>query len=377
MVTLHDVRWGEYLDYEGPWFPGDVPYVMPSNPTEADRAIAVLGSTESGHLDAVNMYDRCIVSTGLIQFCEAVQQSTSALLGAIVTASGGSVVDVPILAHQLAACGASFAKNANGRWRFLLDSFGEVNTLAYQQTLFLQNSTGKKGSWNDDSKAYAKQWVVTLATVLEGETAQKVQVDFTLARLMGFVLPEALAQVFRTQPGQAPPAPVDEWEAALRAAYLSFAANNPSIANRMVEQFFANTMSLKSKDICIGLLKQLTFGPKITIYPARYNAIRPVLETLFHIDLPDFAQELQMWQLDANIDPNAPSDQRLDSVLAVQEALVSLGFDVGPAGTDGKMGAKTRSAIMQFQMANHLEADGLVGAATRAAMLAALEKLDP
>src|ERR1700689_4477 len=253
-------------------------FVLPPNPSFAAQALEVVTSTESGRFGAVNMYDRCIVSTGLLQFCEAGIFSTSALLGAIIMASGGSVVDVPIFAHQLAACGASFGKNANGLWRFSLSSFGEVDSLAYQQSLFLKNSNGQKGSWDDESKDYAKQWVVTLSTLLEGETAQKVQVDFTLSRLMGFFLPTPLAQVFRTQPGQPPPAPVDEWEAALRAAYLSFAANNPSIANQMVEQFFSNAMSLKSKDICIGLLQKLTFGPKITIYPARYNAIRPVLE---------------------------------------------------------------------------------------------------
>ena len=50
----------------------------------------------------------------------------------------------------------------------------------------------------------------------------------------------------------------------------------------------------------------------------------------------------------------------------IQEALKNAGFDPGPA--DGKIGAKTRAAIKEFQRDNGLTVDGKVGAQTRAAL---------
>lgn len=46
----------------------------------------------------------------------------------------------------------------------------------------------------------------------------------------------------------------------------------------------------------------------------------------------------------------------------IQLALKQAGFDPGPA--DGKMGARTKVAIRDFQLANGLEADGKVGPKT-------------
>lgn len=46
----------------------------------------------------------------------------------------------------------------------------------------------------------------------------------------------------------------------------------------------------------------------------------------------------------------------------VQQALKLAGFDPGPV--DGRMGARTRTALRDFQLANGLEADGKVGPRT-------------
>lgn len=60
-----------------------------------------------------------------------------------------------------------------------------------------------------------------------------------------------------------------------------------------------------------------------------------------------------------------------DSVVAVQEALLRLGYEPGSA--DGKFGASTEAAVIAFQQAAGLEADGVVGPATLAALRSALE----
>lgn len=45
----------------------------------------------------------------------------------------------------------------------------------------------------------------------------------------------------------------------------------------------------------------------------------------------------------------------------LQERLISLGYSCGDAGTDGKFGPDTESAVEAFQRANNLEADGIGG----------------
>ena len=54
-------------------------------------------------------------------------------------------------------------------------------------------------------------------------------------------------------------------------------------------------------------------------------------------------------------------------VRELQRALKEKGFD--PQGTDGKFGANTRQAVIDFQNANGLDPDGVVGPKTRAALL--------
>jgi len=50
------------------------------------------------------------------------------------------------------------------------------------------------------------------------------------------------------------------------------------------------------------------------------------------------------------------------SIIGVQKALKNAGFNPGPI--DGKMGARTKAAIIEFQKANGLEPDGKVGPKT-------------
>ena len=56
----------------------------------------------------------------------------------------------------------------------------------------------------------------------------------------------------------------------------------------------------------------------------------------------------------------------------VQSALKSAGYYQGPV--DGKVGAKTKKAISNFQRGNNLKADGVVGRQTWTALKAHLEK---
>jgi peptidoglycan hydrolase-like protein with peptidoglycan-binding domain len=57
-------------------------------------------------------------------------------------------------------------------------------------------------------------------------------------------------------------------------------------------------------------------------------------------------------------DPTGPvsADEYTDFIRAVQERLRSLGFDAGPA--NGDFGAKTQTALAQFQLSRTLPASG-------------------
>ena len=56
------------------------------------------------------------------------------------------------------------------------------------------------------------------------------------------------------------------------------------------------------------------------------------------------------------------SGSRGEAVKQMQQALISLGYLKGSA--DGKFGAQTRQAVIDFQKANRLTADGLAGKKT-------------
>lgn len=58
----------------------------------------------------------------------------------------------------------------------------------------------------------------------------------------------------------------------------------------------------------------------------------------------------------------APSAEESSRIRQIQLALRQAGFDPGPA--DGKMGARTKVAIRDFQQANGLHPDGKVGSRT-------------
>ena len=62
-------------------------------------------------------------------------------------------------------------------------------------------------------------------------------------------------------------------------------------------------------------------------------------------------------------------------VVALQEALLKLGYALPKYGTDGKYGAETEAAVLAFQKATSLTQDGKYGSQSHAALMAALEKL--
>jgi hypothetical protein len=370
MATINDIGWGKYQSYSGPFFLGVRRFKLPAKPTENEMLLAVMTRTEGGRADAVNGYDRCIISCGYIQFCEATYFLTSNLLGAIADRDPG-LLDP--LQPALAASGASFKKTPRGRWRFHFDVRGEVDTGMEQKQLFLLHSSGHQGDWDDDSVAHAKLWAASVSNTLNQDGADAVQMEYVASRMKGFATASARKVLFDGTPSTG-------WTGATRAIYLSFAGNLPAVASKQLAAAL-DDMGTKvpkwTKDWCIHITRRLTFGPNIAIYPHRYNAIRPVVEQLYGVDLPDMAEELKVWQKNMEMEPVEPEviyDENLEeptftTTREVQQLLSDLGYDLGPAGVDGWMGRKTRDAIITFQSLNGLVADGLIGPRTRAKMV--------
>ena len=51
-------------------------------------------------------------------------------------------------------------------------------------------------------------------------------------------------------------------------------------------------------------------------------------------------------------------------VVDLQVELINRGYDLGKWGADGKFGKMTQQAVMDFQRANRLSVDGIVGPST-------------
>jgi len=369
MVTPKEVGWGSYKSYEGPiWLGRDTPYKMPDAPTSAEKVMTVITSTEGGSFSAINMYDRMVISCGILQWGEAGQYSVSDMIGAIVDQAGGFPKPFQT---QLSNVDINFEKNAKGRWRFFFRDFrGEVDRLGEQKQLFLLRSNGLKGTWDEGSKEYAKSWAAAIASTLALPEAQKVQVAFTVPKLLSFITPEAHAILWEGSLTTDASAMSSGWIGALRSAYLSFAANLPMVASNQLKIAVAKSKAPKwSSDWCIDILKQLTFGPQITIYPVRYNGIRPVIERIYGVDLPDFAADLQAWSAKLGIDPTDSMPPFL-TPKEIQMELIAEGYDLGPAGADGRIGVKTTDALFAFQAIHGLKVDGIIGPMTRKALLA-------
>ena len=70
----------------------------------------------------------------------------------------------------------------------------------------------------------------------------------------------------------------------------------------------------------------------------------------------------------------APADPQLQ---AVQDKLMSQGYELGPTGADGRMGSYTRAAVRAYQTKHNLQVDGRIGPETLGSLGLATLPLKP
>lgn len=327
MTTSSVIGWGSYDKYEGPFFRGSIRYTAPTQPDFMDKVLAVLTVTEGGCYDAINMYDRCIVSVGLIQWCEGGQFSVSTMLGRC------NELDTPTLQHQISKfpIQVEFKRNKQGLYRFFYKNI-EVGTQELQRQLFLGSSTtGMKGTWTETTKQYAKEVAAWFANIWLSPFYRQVQAEYTKAKIPSFLLPESRRILFSS----ITPSDQLSWSGALRAAYYSFAGNLPAVANRSLQKAVQNKdwVAADETDKFRLALQSLTFAPGIAIYPQRYNNIAPVLHRLFGVDIPLTADALRAWKGVApieNIPLTAAENQWASRQIKLSDDL----YNGAPSGMD-------------------------------------------
>lgn len=368
-----EVGWGRYKGWRGPFIRGTHRYSDPSEMTESDRIVGVTSATETPFYDGTNCYDGQIITSTIIQTIERSYYGVSGVLGEVAEAAPAVIEEFQ---DRISERDLVFSKNSRGRYRFFFSSGDEVDTLDEQRRAFHLHSTGAVGTWGDASKEWGKEMAAAVASVWAHPSAQAVQRKFAARRIRLYAFKDSKKVV-----DGAPDTAIGR---AFVAAYLSFAVNNPTRANKHLGIGTASFDGTAwTNNWLIHVLKELTFGPKIAIYPHRYDAIQKPLKNYYGLNLPNFAEELEQWQADMGMDV-VPREDVLDEDLEgkgkeptftttreVQQQLYDMGYDLGPAGVDGREGTKTRDAIMTFQSLNGLEADGIVGSETRKALLEA------
>jgi hypothetical protein len=324
------IGWGGYKEWEGPFYRGRHAFDVPASPTFLDVATRLIGATE-GCYDAVNMYDSCIFTGGLNQWCERLFLCSKMLRN--VETKFPHALDP--LQDYLESFNAEFlcldGGNASPASSFGFFLNGQrCTTPAQMQELFLGGVSGAKGSWTDEARQHAIGFAKSFASCWEDPQVRQAQLAHMQFGLMGFVLPEARTALFF-------PTEANDFRLAARAAYISFAANNPAKAQAALLRVLSETKETPDTyPWLLDVLRGLTMYPGIAIYPVRYASIAPVLEASF----PAIGVLPRTWK---------ETPGHTVTTRQLQQMLIDIGYDLGPKGADDRIGPKTLAAIGLFQ----------------------------
>lgn len=338
MATVNDCRWGSYSQFEGPAYYGGKPVVLKRDANFVEKVVAIVASTE-GKFASINMYDSCIISVGIMQYCERASGKVTDMIGAVADALGVEYVNQK-LAPALAISKAVFKKNAAGNWRFFLLRDGkeiEVNTTISQnqQQLFL-GCDGKKGSWTTDSRLQARTWCAAVASLWESEEACAVQYKFCSDRILkSYVTPTAKSALFSDANGSE-----DGWPGALKAICVSYAVNRPADAEKMLVLGMQRSKFPKwSRGWCLDIIRTFAVDSGIGLWPIRYNSIRKTVEQAFNITMPPTVRELTArgWitensaaEVSTNGNPPSESESDVSIPVTLEEVTVEGEMPVTP-----------------------------------------------
>ena len=355
--------WGGYKGFEGWMHRGTQPLVPDANDSPIRKLLGTVTATEGGCADSFNGYDVCVWSISYIQLAGSLD-----LAGKLVAALRPFSSKYQLVSDVLANRGLELDE-------FGLLRYDNKKVDGRSMALRLYGCDGKANSWTPEAKQAASDFAKAIVLFLRDGEAPMLAQNYICERLLNFVVPSVRAQLFS---GDVSRLEERGWLGALQAAYMSFSANLPAVAAKQLETYVKEKGVWTPTDpkFVVGLIQRLTFGPQIAIYPDRYNKIRPVIERLYGVDLPDTAGLLKNWVTEGNTAPVQLSTKQVQEIL-LQLSNEKTRYDLGPAGADGVMGQKTLDAVRLFQRSRGLVADGLVGPKTAQALVQASEGTSP
>lgn len=352
MAALNQIRWGSYEGFEGPFYSGQTPFIPEKDPDFLGKIVQVVCATEGGRYDAINMYDQCILSVGILQVCEKVHEFSNMLSYCAKT----ELATINEAAAKLPAPLELRPNGYNPMRFFFLDGSGMVDDAASMRRAYLGGSSGLKGQWTEPQKTWAKQVAVVMADMWQSDSLRQMQLGYVKGRMFGFALPRARNTIMNNPNKNA-------WSGALQAMYISYAANLPALADKCLAKAESHPKWLTTDESKFRIYAQEALKSGVDIWPRRYKDISPSLSTLFNVKVPTLEE------LAASINQDFGPVDQLTSVAGLQNALIALGYDLGPSGADGKYGTRTKQAVADLQTKYGLDADGVVGPRTRELML--------
>ena len=298
MISVTQIGWGKYRDFEGPYFIGSVKVPdAPRTASFAERVLSLTAAAEGGNFDSINMYDSGLVSVGAIQFTDSASFQVTDLIGAVADELGPDYI-LDTLKPALDMCNASFSKTESGYWRFTLNGT-TVKSKELQKLLYFGDAQGNAlSSFNNAKKLRAKTWATCLANVWRDPKAVAVQCNFTLPRLINnFVWGQLKQDLFVGDQ------PEDGWLAATRALLLSFAVNSPTTVVKRYATHRNNKNSFGTPEWCLAVLRGvITNG--LDVWPARWRNKTVHVKRMFGVTLPSYEQLVSgKWS------PPAPADE--------------------------------------------------------------------
>lgn len=357
MINISRIGWGSYDKFEGPYFWGSYKHSLPQNPTFEQKVLSVVTSTEGGSYDAVNMYDRCVLTVGVIQYCEAVM-AFSRMLG--YCASHGDLDSINDSLSNL-PIPLSLTLKSNS-WAFTKSDGTPITDNNLRREVFLGGSTGFKGQWENDQKDFAKQVALIFANMWDDPSLRKNQSVYAGNTILSFTSQKSHAIMNSLPNGK------DEsgWIGGLRAALASYSANLPAVAETMLTKATQHSKwNGSDKDKFFVACREMALGSTIRIWPERWGKISPVIGKIFNIDSPTL-DELKSFDSD---ELSACTEDLLDTTVEIQKFLISQGYDLGPSKADGIYGKLTKKAVESFQSAHGQTPTGYVDDATKEEML--------
>lgn len=346
-ITKKNLAWGTYGGFAG-WYYLGQRQPLPTT-TRVQKLYAVGCQTEGVGPMAFNAYDSCGWSGGRYQVTELCSGwLLSQLLGHLYEKLPDTCAS---LMQHAAALGYTFKKTPSG-WRWF-DADGPISRdTATARKFFGNNSNGKV--WTAADKDYAAAFIVEMINIWDSPEALAAQDEYLVRRMLSFVPSSARWLMDITTPAISP------YYEALQAVMLSFTLNRPATAADWLDRTKRESINpIGSYGFLIDFCRNVVYGSQIGIYPKRYDEIRGLVETLYGVDMPDHAKELGAYKKAFNCAAPITPKQ-------IQLALIALGYDLGPRGADGIMGAKTEVAVKAFQAKTGLTVDGIVGPRTTA-----------